>query len=820
METGLRINSEEFQRILRAGLRTGELDFVEALGRFWLEKYPNDIQVNINQAEIEIAKGNSQKAKTIILSVLEKDPENLLCYELLAQQSGKIDKYVFSAIHVLSGKTLKIDDIFPWATKLRSAKNEIKRKNFANAEKLLKSAIAEDPNNILSALEHYRIASKINEFHSNTQLISIYHQRWQNCLQFQIWLALNRMSIGEENEAVALLHSCAFLDPGGSVVKRLLGPDHEYLSIWPKKREISYDQHIPTSIAVALDWNRLKPGGVYSSRSPEKDSYRNDMAPRIKLNPQLIIGNKNKSQRVYVIFSSRMGLEKKYGPKSTDVIIEKLDDLSRIVDKKPNWESLVFLPDDDSSTTNWGLTSINEIDPWKIKISLTDLSKKLEERGNRIGAVLIVGNHSVIPFHRLPNPTDDSDQDVLSDNPYSTSTSNYLLAEWPVGRLPGEKGKDPGLLIEQIRQVTKFHADLNPQKNILKRLLNRFDIQRFIRDLIKKPKDFGYSAEVWRRSSLAAFRPLGKGSELRISPPYETDTIDIENLIKAKCAYFNLHGLSNTPEWYGQRDFSEVSNGPDFPVAITAEKISKLLNNIDLVFTEACYGGLTVEKSINDSIAMKLISIGCQGLVGSTCIAYGSVFTPLIGADLLGFIFWKYTKDGYSFGESLMHAKIGLIRVMNERQGYLDGEDQKSILSFVLYGDPIGYLEPNIFLEKFQEQENTQNKLNLVSDQDGVYFSSSGISEHITKDINELLQSYIPGMENAKVKIKKHKINIQKMVDSENNKNGQINSNLGYKNLTQILYNKSIISDKRHHTQYARVTMDDNGKIIKLAVSR
>ena len=319
---------------------------------------------------------------------------------------------------------------------------------------------------------------------------------------------------------------------------------------------------------------------------------------------------------------------------------------------------------------------------------------------------------------------------------------------------------------------------------------------------------------------MAAFRPLGKGSELRISPPYETDTIDIENLIKAKCAYFNLHGLSNTPEWYGQRDFSEVSNGPDFPVAITAEKISKLLNNIDLVFTEACYGGLTVEKSINDSIAMKLISIGCQGLVGSTCIAYGSVFTPLIGADLLGFIFWKYTKDGYSFGESLMHAKIGLIRVMNERQGYLDGEDQKSILSFVLYGDPIGYLEPNIFLEKFQEQENTQNKLNLVSDQDGVYFSSSGISEHITKDINELLQSYIPGMENAKVKIKKHKINIQKMVDSENNKNGQINSNLGYKNLTQILYNKSIISDKRQHTQYARVTMDDNGKIIKLAVSR
>ncbi|MCJ7648667.1 MAG: hypothetical protein MUP85_08640, partial [Candidatus Lokiarchaeota archaeon] len=390
MEIGLRINSEEFKHILRAGLRTGELEFVEDLTSFWLNKYSNDIQVNINQAEIEIAKGNSQKAKSIISSVLEKDPENLLCYELLADQSGKIDKYVFSAIHVLSGKTLKINDIFPWATTLRSAKNEIKRKNFVNAEKLLKSAIAEDPNNILVALEHYRIASKTHDISSSTQLISIYHQRWQKCLQFQIWLALNRMDFGEENEAVALLHSSANLDPGGLVIKRLLGPEHEYLSIWPKKREIYYNQQIPTSIAVALNWNRLNPGVVYSSHTPEIISNDSEKAPRIKLNPQLLIGNNKKVQRVYVVFSSRLGLERKYGPKTTDVIIEKLNGLSKIVDKKPNWESFVFLPDDYSSTANWGLNSINEIDPWKIKLSLADLSKKLEQRGKKIGAVLIV----------------------------------------------------------------------------------------------------------------------------------------------------------------------------------------------------------------------------------------------------------------------------------------------------------------------------------------------------------------------------------------------------------------------------------------------
>jgi len=108
----------------------------------------------------------------------------------------------------------------------------------------------------------------------------------------------------------------------------------------------------------------------------------------------------------------------------------------------------------------------------------------------------------------------------------------------------------------------------------------------------------------------------------------------------------------------------------------------------------------------------------------------------------------------------------------------------------------------------------------LVSDQDGHFTTANGISKKITDDLNELLQSYIPGLENAEIKVKKHKINVTKMLNIATNQTGKIGSNLEYKNLTQILYNKSIISEKRKHTQYARVTMDDRGKIIKLAVSR
>jgi len=824
VEKGLRIGVEEYQRINRAGLRNGEFQFLNSLVGSWLEKYPNDIQSNILKAEIDFANKSYREAKKGIQAILESDPENLACYEILANQSKENDKYIHSAIYILSGKIREINKVFPWATTLRAVKNEIKRNNNNNAEKLLKSAIAEDPNNILIAIEHYRISLKLNNLGSNLQLVKIYNQRWQKCIHFKIWMAMAQMNSGNETEAVALLHSCVHSDPGGIVIRRLLGKDNEFLSIWPKDRAIFYNLQIPTSIAVSLEWNRLNSGDKEQKTQKGISKAGRENSQHVKLHSQILEENDTKLSPVYVILSSNIGLARKYGPMSADVIIENLTNLSKAIKKKPNWESYVFLPDDFNSMNRWGINTVSEIDPWKIKLSLMDLGKRLKQRGKEIGAVIIIGNHGVIPFHRLPNPTDDGDQEVLSDNPYSTSSSNYLLPEWPVGRLPGEKGNDPGLLIEQIRHVTKFHVALIPTKNVFKKIINcfnkRFNILRMITDLIKKPKDFGYSAEVWRRSSIASFRPLGKGSDLRISPPYINETIDVENLMKAKCAYFNLHGLSNTSEWYGQRDFSEISAGPDFPVAISAEKLSQLTNNIDLVFTEACYGGYIVDKNIDDSIALKLISIGSQGVVGSTCISYGSVFTPLIGGDLLGFIYWKYIKDGYTFGESLLQAKIGLVKVMKQRQGYLDGEDQKTLQSFVLYGDPLGQLEPNIFLEKSRCEAYSEREIELVSDQDGHFTTANGISKKITDDLNELLQSYIPGLENAEIKVKKHKINVTKMLNIATNQTGKIGSNLEYKNLTQILYNKSIISEKRKHTQYARVTMDDRGKIIKLAVSR
>ena len=84
-----------------------------------------------------------------------------------------------------------------------------------------------------------------------------------------------------------------------------------------------------------------------------------------------------------------------------------------------------------------------------------------------IGALLIVGGPEIVPFHRLPNPLDDPDIDVPSDNPYATRDENYFIPEWPVGRLPGGSDADPRLLVAALRRISAHHVDLSSENSLV-----------------------------------------------------------------------------------------------------------------------------------------------------------------------------------------------------------------------------------------------------------------------------------------------------------------------------------------------------------------
>lgn len=815
----MRISRQDYQRIVKAGINTGEFIFLRTFIQSWLAQFPGELSSTYYLAKIAHLQDDFYNCKELLNEILSKDPEFGPAYQLLLLVGDEQEKKAAASnIHVISGEISDMSYLFPWAVTLRSVRTCLKRGDIQNAEKLLRNILGKESNNILVALEHVRLSSRSDSPQIFHHLSEIYSNRWPNCIHFRLLTAQAKMKIGLEYQAISLLHSCVSLDPQGQVVKRLWGSDHEFNSLWPKDQFMDLDIQIPASIAVPLNWNRLQAGENISKRKSSNQENRTKTNRTLKISTDF----SQQRQNVYVILTTKSGMQSKYGEKTSDVLRSKLQDLRDLISNKENWKSHLFEPDDYQCMSYFGLKAIDEVDPWKIKLSLGDLNKKLQEVNQTIGAVLIVGGHEIVPFHALSNPTDDSDGQVLSDNPYSTSTGNYLLPKWAVGRLPDEKGSDAGLLLAQIRQVIQYHQSLQSNRNFLttifNSMLNKFTLRRIIRQVFKNPNNFGYSTAVWRRSSLAAFRPIGKGADLRITPPYDADTIDVENLMKAKCAYINLHGLSNTPEWYGQRDFSEEPSGPDFPVAVTTQNIPNIQNNIDMIFTEACYGGYVVDKKIEESMALKLIAIGSQGLVGSTCISYGSVFTPLIGADLLAFIFWKYLREGYSFGESLVQAKIGLVKVMNQRQEYLDGEDQKTLMSFVLYGDPLAYLEPNTGIDIHNKAYMDQSiEYHAVADQEGVITANLDLQHKITKELNEIIQSYIPSLNNANVKIREYKIGAKKLLQGEQNIESLPN---GLKKYTQIQYSQQTHVARTTHEHFARVTIDEQGKIIKLAVSR
>ena len=867
-DSGVEIGREDFIDILNRATKSGNFRFIKQICNSWLTKYPNDLVVQCFLTRSLIFENDNEKTIELINNICERDPEFIPAWELLARITIKqdINEYLKANTFLFAlGKNIPADEITLWGKILREIKECLEEKKYVIAEQKFQPLLKEKSSTPLIEIYHLRLAKIIQDELSFNHLAKIYHQRWPKCLQISLWLAESLMELGEETESVSLLHNCAINDPAGDVAQRLWGKQHDFISIWPQKLTIILDVPLPSQIEVPLGWNQLTAGENYDSNklSSKKESNRvytvidklktklqiknHQPDKKLKVEKKSIqnieksensniedelstIAQKSKQSEVknndgkipvYVALATKKGLINKYGEKSAAVINDEIKTLTDMLNLKSGWRSIAFYPDDINCMRMFELDAVIEIDPWKIKLALVDLDKYLGKKGQMIGCVLIIGGAEIIPFHALPNPTDDKDSEVLSDNPYSTLDGNYFVPEWPVGRLPGEMSNDPGLLLKQIRQSFRVHKEkiqITPWwQAILNLILHWGNIPGLFKGIIEKPQNYGYTASVWRRSSLAAFRSIGSGNNLRVSPPFKNSTLDIELLKKSKYAYFNLHGLPETPDWYGQRDVSENQTGPDFPVAISSYQLQLGEPIPEIIFSEACYGAYIKNKNADESLALRFKDIGSSVFIGSSCISYGSVYTPLIGADLLAFLFWKFILEGYTAGEALMRSKVNLAEVMMQRQGYLDGEDQKTLLSFILYGDPLAQSDGKKITMKIPSRNRELIKINTVSDKNGIERKESRLSGEILNNVKNILKEYLPGIENAEVNIRHHQI-PQTSFSSDNGSSSKLSNILPDR--VMISYCRPVIFQKITHYQYARVTLDNMGKMIKLVVSR
>jgi hypothetical protein len=803
-----------------------------------------------------------------------------------------------SAILALNGEVVPSAPLPSWASRVLHARRALAHGEIDIAEEHLHPILVVDPLPALVAVTHLQImlASELPSL-AVQNLATYYQQRFTGTIAPILFLANALMDSGEPERAVALLHQGATLDVTSQVADHIWGNQHPFKDIWPNQLEAPLNLPIPAEVAAHFGWNRLPQETTVSNYSPEvavqpsvPQKSERVQAKENTTSPGVIIlgepeqrisaaikanlphskkqvaaesvrsvhdeldkiatklGKNSLTQKdgrfpMYLVFTSRSGLKNQYGQPGLSVIEQKMKQVVRSISERPDWGSVLVYADDQKSMAAFDLNPVSAEDPWSLKLALHDLDRALARRGAMIGALLIVGGPEVVPFHNLPNPVDDIDLQVPSDNPYASRDENYFVPEWPVGRIPGGSGGDCSLLAHNLQKIADYHEQLVSKPNWFQRLWNRIrHLRIFTRNNSKS--SWGYTAAIWRRASLSVFRPIGAPHTLFVSPPIQAESEEITRTNSAQASahhlgYFNLHGLEDSSNWYGQRDPTEPTELLDYPVALRPEDVKNNGKAPHIVFSEACYGAHIFNKTPEDALALKFLASGSQIVVGSTCTSYGSITTPLIAADLLGYAFWKFLRDGFPAGEALRRGKIHLAREMHHRQGYLDGEDQKTLISFILLGDPLAHISTNSVDTKLVMRSlNAPSQVNIVCDRNGNCTSEIAntpdpmqenppISRKTLAQVKSIVAEYLPGMQDAEINL------TRSHAACSGKAHTCPTSTRGGKFKTSNKMQHNVITLSKHveksragneqsltHHHYVRIKIDDHGKLIKLAVSR
>lgn len=837
----------QLMELLGVAAAVKEYSFIRKSALGWLAVYPGDLPVQLIHAQAVSWSLKTGQAVSLLEGLCQTDPAYAEAqqarYELTpaGERSARAIGELYALApnqRIFRDQTIK-DSIPSWAITLADLRARLKEGDSGAAGELLPALLASDSGSALTAATHLELLAQDPETPDRAlrQLAEHYQAKFPEALLPSLVLADALIKGGQSAKGVSLIHQAVSRDITGQIAVRLWGEDHAYRSLWPANLTAVLDIRLPAAVSGALGWNQL-PAGVPERSDNGKDFYsysetvesKDISAPEqlIEIEDDLQFREETKTSRttgkfpMYVVFSTRKGLERKYGPETAAIIIEEMKKTTYAVRLKPGWGALMLLADDPSSMANYGLKPILPDDPWALKLALVDLEGVINAKGLMIGAVLIVGGPDVVPYHKLPNPLADIDPEVPSDNPYGTLDENYFIPEWPVGRLPGGAGNDPGLLLDMLRHISENHMGKSERPKSIWEIILEW-LANLFAGAVRQNHSFGYVAEAWKSASEEVFKQILDRGDLVTSPPYGVDT-EIPVPI-TRHGYFNLHGVEDSPFWYGQKDLTRGLPGPDYPVALRPQDINAYDDAPLFVFSEACYGAHLKGRQIEDSIALKYLSRGSHAVVGSTVTAYGSVAPPLIAADLLASHFWKFITQGFTSGIALQKAKIQLAREMNARQGYLDGEDQKTLISFLHFGDPLASPSTAERRESKSaaDSRHVPAEVNTVTDRANL---TTDIPSATLMHVKHVVKRYLPGMEDAEMVL-----STEQQVSRGEGQSGdpaqfggkQVRSEtLGQRQVVTLSKKLEIPQNggKTVHRHYARVTFDKSGKMVKLAVSR
>lgn len=967
---------QDYLQLIQHAYTAQDFSYAAQVALDWLTDFPGDLPMRYWYGKARAKAGHLTLAANILDEVLQQDPEYLeplktrleIERQLIQNRSKSTSPLAFKSVYTLSDyeewlialegydtPTMKRpytpldvrwgEEIYPLRKNLAHVETKSDQTLLQELQNQLKQVLAAKANHPLVVITHLKslilsYRAGILPLPALTQLVKHYQRVFPNCLYIGYVAVEIYMDNGENEQAVALLHSLAARDLTAQVARRLWQPTHPFLDIWPKELGKQLTLAVPASIAAILGWNRLpdqisEPLTLQVDHRAESDanakrpsigeksngrsrrvtetlppaeaplshqassprSSTDNALPPLSEELRKIqeafdrIGARLKQQNsthidgrqpVYVAVSNRSQLSRYLGEIQANEILDAVLRMLDAVQTSQGWRGILYLVDKGLTLSirkdTYRIEPLTQNDPWSIKRGLQQLDNLLAKQGEMIGVVLIVGPHEIIPFHRLPNPLEDGDAEVFSDNPYGSRNDDYLVMDWPVGRLPCsiQHPEDWLTLLENLtipyRRSTKSKGK---PTDFTKSLAPLWSWLGYLRSLFRPPtcnfSSFGYTAAAWRFASFAVFRQIGNPQAMLISPhlgkkmssaetakrrlvrhtkafgtleeaPVKLRAESQPSLAKteqisipyATAGYFNLHGLADSPEWFGQSDPTE-SNGnlvasADHPVALQPGDI--LLNpeaGMEIIFSEACFGAYTMGKDSSTSIALAFLKKGCRAFVGSTSTSYGSNGTPLIAADYLAYEFWKNLRQGLPAGESLRQAKLSMGRELSKTYGYLDGEDQKTLTSFVLYGDPLAQVKAVKSSPKvLRHSKSIVPK--LISTCDHAFQPHpEELTPQLESMVKKLVEKHLPGMEFSKVEVlsDRRACNETGLLCNRQGQKGNASSLSAEKAKQKPKPSRKIIILTRQerrkaqiYNRYARLTLDENGRLIRLSLSR
>ncbi|MCB0218039.1 MAG: hypothetical protein KDH92_15455 [Chloroflexi bacterium] len=378
-----------------------------------------------------------------------------------------------------------------------------------------------------------------------------------------------------------------------------------------------------------------------------------------------------------MIVSSRHRLWQRYGPDGVFAIERAVGELIEAMDARGLSGTLVYA-DDSPLLGRFGVLPADTGRADQVARVVRELAARMAWTEESVGHVLILGDDGIVPFDRPTNPAPDDESALRSDHIYAADADEPLMPVRAVGRMP-DRGLS--LLVASIREAAAAHRQIAAG-----------------RPLPLTDEAFGYSASVWKRAARGVYAAVGDPAALRLCPPLTHVEAPRPGADGPRYRYYNLHGMVDSPAWFGQRDPAFRADYDRFPVALRPEDVQAAPGN--LVFSAACYGAHIEGRAVHDSIALTHLAGGCRAFVGATGVAYGGLDGGLVAADLLAYRFWEALRSGAAVGQALAHAKWSLVSETLARQGYVDAEDEKAVHNFVLYGDPsLVYQAPSTWAE-------------------------------------------------------------------------------------------------------------------------